>query len=153
MKPYERVQIIHIRWEYLISYECEKITSTKTTTRRIWFVGNIRFLWLFVYCCEWIVVNELLGMILSSCIWFLFFSYPINLLSSSSEEGCKRIKEGKKETMILFNSKLYFGVYDYSVARIFSGTNRSSHVSQTRYWNILESFFGGLWWVHGSNNE
>ena len=31
-------------------------------------------------------------------------------------EGCKRIKEGKKEMKIPFNSKLYFRDYDYSVA-------------------------------------
>ena len=37
---------------------------------------------------------------------------------SLSVEGCKRITEGSKETKILFflNPKLYFGVYDYSLA-------------------------------------
>ena len=74
---------------------------------------------------------------LEFCIWLLCSSaYPTNLLASLSVEGCKRIKEGRKKTRVPYNSKLYFGGHDYSVARALSKTNRSSRVFQTRCWNM-----------------
>ena len=58
-------------------------------------------------------------LIMNICMWLLCSSfYPINL-SFLSVKGCKRMKEGRKETMIPFNWKLYFGVHDSSVTSRF----------------------------------
>ena len=75
-------------------------------------------------------------------IWLLFSSSdPINLSSSLSLEGCKRIKVEKKQTRIPFSSELYFGVHDYSMTANVFIISRSSRVSLTRYWKIFVSFF------------
>ena len=43
--------------------------------------------------------------------FFVVLHNPINLVSSLTVKGCKRIaKEGKEETKIPFNSKPYFRV-------------------------------------------
>ena len=78
-----------------------------------------------------------MGMILSflSDSFFFFLTCLLCLW-----ESCKRIKDGKKKTRILLYSDFILWFNNYSVLKFFSCTSRSSHISQTRCWNILESF-------------
>ena len=82
-----------------------------------------------------------IGMILSFVSDpFFFSSYPLTCHLLLFVGSCKRIEDGKNETRKLLYSKLYFGVHDYSVVGMFSWISRSSHVFQTRCWNVLMSF-------------
>ena len=71
-----------------------------------------------------------------------FFIYPMNLLSSLSVKGCKRIKEIRKDTRIPFNSKLYFGFHDYSMmverfpepAEAVASPRQSVEIYKSHFW-------------------
>ena len=66
-------------------------------------------------------------------IWLRFLFMPFCCCLRLSVGSCKRMKDGRKETKILFNSNFILRFNDYSVVWMFSCTSRNSRVSQTKH--------------------
>ena len=88
----------------------------------------------------WILLGWFLSFVCDSFFFFFFFFLLHSLVLFFVSGKLKRIEDGRKETRILLHSKLYIGVHNYSVVKMFSLNSKSSNISQTRCWNILESF-------------